>query len=302
MISLSTAWCPPKYGNMAKLLAAGRKMGFEAFELGVNGFPFDAEAVLNAIARDGIHISSIHAVCSRGEVPTANMRGDWIGEADEKLRTLGVALVKETIDIARLVKAPAVVLHGGTLPMPDVRTTQTALYRLASLSSDELEDVPAVREFIEERGKIVEPYLDALERSLAELCAYAPETLLALENRYTISDLPHGAEFRRVFDNVNAPNLRYWHDVGHAHIISRIGFVKHQDMLLSVDDKIVGMHLHDIGGFNDHMPPGEGGFDFSRVADFIEDDTIKVMEIGSSHSARSIKKAKKHLAKAYGIE
>jgi sugar phosphate isomerase/epimerase len=302
MIALSTSWRPPKYESLAMIFAAGRKMGFEAFELGVNGLPFDAEAVLEAMARDGIRISSIHAVCSRKPVPRANERGDWVAEPDESLRTAGVAAMKETLDIARLVHAPAVVLHGGTLPIPGARTTQMALYRLAAISSGGLDDVPAVREFAEQRAAMVEPYLDALERSLAELCAYAPDVIIALENRYYLSDLPHGAEFRRVFDHLRLPNLRYWHDVGHAHIISRIGFVKHQDLLLSVDDKIAGMHLHDISGFSDHQPPGEGSFDFHRLTDFIEEETIRVMEMGSSHTPRAIKKARKHLAKVYGIE
>ncbi len=303
MISLSTAWTPEKLRRRpAKIFAAGKKMGFNAFELGISPARFDLRAVTSAIERRGIEISSVHAVCSQRQVPPPTCRGDWVAEPDETLRRQGVDLVKETLDIARRVGAPAVVLHGGTLPMADAADLQARLFYLESLGSEAPQRPPDLAKFTRQRAEIAEPYLAALEASLRELCEYAPDITLALENRYHISDLPHGDEFQRIFDRVAAPNLRYWHDGGHACVLDRIGFLDHLGLLDKYAPRLAGMHLHDILGFEDHRPPGTGDFNFGAIADYLRPDVIRVIEVSSVHSAKAVERGRKHLAEAYGIK
>ncbi len=301
MISLSTAWCPPNIPTLPKLFAAGKRIGFTSFELGVSPVPFELDAVLRAIEHNEVAISSVHAVCREGEVPQPTRRGDWIAEPDEERRQEGIRYAKETIDLARRVGARVVVLHGGVLPMPEVPTLQAGLYQLVSEGAPP-ERIRACLEGVRaEREMLVPAYLRALETTLRELCDYAPDVTLALENRYYLHDVPHGDEFDRIFDHVSAPNLRYWHDVGHAHVLDRLGFVHHTDLLRHYSDRLVGMHLHDVRGFEDHRPPGTGEFDFGLVAGVLRQDTVRVMEIAARHAPADVRRGREHLAETYGI-
>ena len=301
MLSLSTSWCPDRFSSLAELLTAGRRMGFRSFELGVSSVPFDQQAVSDAMNREGIEIASIHAVCSERDVPGSTRRGDWVAEPDESLRREGVALVKDTLDVARRVGAPAIVLHGGILPIPDAQDFQLGLYRLIPRAADPSERRAFLARLIDRRREIVPRYLRALEASLKELCAYAPNVVIGLETRYFVSDLPHGDEFQMLFDRVDALNLRYWHDVGHAHVLERLGLGSQLDLLGRYGDQLAGMHLHDVRGFEDHRPPGKGDLDFDPLIACLRPGVIRVMEIASDHSARAVKRGKKHLATRYHI-
>jgi sugar phosphate isomerase/epimerase len=302
MIALSTAWYPGRSASLPRTLRAGRKIGFRTFEIGVSGNPLDLGATLDALARDNLSVCSLHAVCSERPVPPGNLRGDWIAEPDDALRREGVDRLKETLDLARHLGARAVVLHGGTLPMPDAPAFQFELYRLIEKGNGPDGTQPVLDRLVGQRRQLAPPYLDALAASLGELCAAAPDVLLALENRYHICDLPHGDEFAELFDRVDAPNLRYWHDVGHAHVLDRIGFLDHLALLDRYADRLAGVHLHDIRGFQDHQPPGQGDFDFDTIKPELRPGVIRVMEMSPSLSTRAVRRGREHLRDRYGIE
>jgi len=302
MISLSTVWNHKAAPGLAGVFAAGRRIGFESFELGVSSARADLRAVEAEIEQNGTQISSIHAVWSEGEVPRESRFGDWIAEPDEARRREGVRLVRETLDAARRVGAKAVVLHAGTLPLPDAWPLQQELRRLAASSPGPLRDPPGLGRFIEDRKRVAPPYLRSLETSLGELCEHAPDVAVALENRYYINDLPHGDEFQRLFDRVGAPNLRAWHDVGHAYLLGRIGFLDQLDLLELCRGRLAGVHMHDIRGVEDHRPPGMGDFNFACLAEHLGPDVIRVMEIAPKFAAKEVKRGRLHLAEMYGIE
>jgi len=302
MISLSTVWNHNAAPDLAGVFAAGRKIGFELFELGVSSVRADLRAVENEIERNGTKISSIHSGWTERDVPPACRFGDWVAEPDEDRRREGVGIVREALDAARRVGAKAVVLHAGTLPMPEGWPLQHALWRLAAASPGPLRDPPGLGRFIEDRRRMAPPYLRALETSLKELCEHAPDVAIALENRYYINDLPHGDEFQLLFDRVGAPNLRAWHDVGHAYLLERIGFLGQIDLLERCRDRLAGVHIHDIRGVEDHRPPGAGDFNFACLSEYLGPDVIRVMEIAPKFDAKEVKRGRLHLAEMYGIE
>jgi sugar phosphate isomerase/epimerase len=39
------------------------------------------------------------------------------------------------------------------------------------------------------------------------------------------------------------------------------------------------MHIHDARGLDDHLPPGSGEIDFKKIATWIGDNTLKVIEL-----------------------
>ncbi|MFO7898008.1 MAG: sugar phosphate isomerase/epimerase family protein [Planctomycetota bacterium] len=301
MLALSTAWCPRRY-SLDKIFRKGRRIGFRAFELGVSDAPVDPDAVADAVQAGRIEITSIHAVCSRRDIAPGNTRGDWIADLDTDRRRAGVAAVRDTVDVARQVGARAVVLHGGVARIPDYAERQFQLYRLVARGAPDDERARRVAALLADRGRVAPACLDALEESLKELCAYAPELELGVENRYFAAEIPLNDEFDELFDRVDAPNLRYWHDVGHAQILERIGVTDHLELLERQSERLAGMHLHDVRGFDDHRPPGTGEFNFAALLGYLRPGVHRVLEIGSRHSARAIKRAKRHLAKVYGID
>ena len=300
MIALSTAWNPKK--QLAKTFAAGRKMGFEAFELNGPSGPIDLPALLKAIEKHGVRISSVHAVCTEEEIPWWSTWGDWVGDADGDRRREGVRLAKGTLDIARRVGAPAIVLHCGLLPVPDADPFERAVFKSLGEGITPPKLKEQIQAFDNERRRYAGPYLDALETSLKELCEYAPEIVIGIETPYHIYSIPHGDEVQRVLDNVAAPNLRYWHDVGHAHLLDLIGFVDHLSHLDRCGGRLAGMHIHDIRGVHDHQPPGTGDFNFGALKKYLRPGVIRVIEVHSEQSAKAVKKGRQHLAEMYGID
>lgn len=301
MLSLSTAWIPDGAFSLKDVLAGGRKLGFDVFELGVSAVPFDMRAASAAI-EDGVKFSSCHAITCERDIPRPTKRGDWVGSLNEDERRLGVELLKDNVSIARRLGVSVIILHGGFIAMPGTTELQFELFRLAQAGTKMLPRRPELDALFERRAKLVAPHLDALARSLAELCEYAGNIRLALENRFYLNEFPYGDEFAQIFERVNAPNLGYWHDVGHAHVLERIGCVPQAQLFEKYAPKLIGMHLHDIKGFEDHQPPGAGDFDFGVVLPLLAPRVIRVLEIGPKHTARQVKKGRDHLARKYGIE
>jgi sugar phosphate isomerase/epimerase len=302
LLALSTAWHTRRSADPRRTFAAGRRIGFRNFEIGVSSGPLDLRRVARAAERRSVNVSSIHAVCSEDEVPELNRRGDWIGHADDERRRLGVKFARDTVDAARRLGAQAVVLHGGALPVPDASTMQMELFRDVARRGLLDEHGRVVQELARLRQPLVPAHMDALVASLSELCDYAPDVRLGVEDRFFICELPQRNEFQELFDRVDAPNLGYWHDVGHAFVLDRVGYVDQARMLEQYGGRLVGMHLHDIAGFQDHRPPGTGEFNFGLVAEYLRPDIPAVMEIGARHSARAVRRGREHLARMYGIE
>ncbi len=291
MIALSTAWNPKN--RIAKTFAAGRKMGFGAFELNGPTGVIDLSKLIKDIEKHDVRISSVHAVCTEEEdIPWFSTWGDWVGDADEDRRREGVRLAKGTLDIARRVGAPAMVIHCGLLPVPDADPLEQTLFKslaegIVLPKFDEL-----LRKFSDERRRYAPPYLKALETSLTELCEYAPDIIVGVETPYHLYSIPHGEEVEQVLDRVGAPNLRYWHDVGHAHRLDLIGFVDHARHLPA----------ERVDPPDDLLPPGLGDFDFGILTEYLRPDVIRVIEVHSEQSAKAVEKGRQHLAEMYGIE
>jgi len=69
--------------------------------------------------------------------------------------------------------------------------------------------------------------------------------------------------------------------VGHAQVHENIGICKQEDLLDGYSGEMLGIHLHDIQGLDDHFAPGQGEMDFNEIRPFLRQDVIKIMEINS---------------------
>jgi len=84
--------------------------------------------------------------------------------------------------------------------------------------------------------------------------------VFAVENIY--EETPDS--LKRLFDGIRSPHFRFCFDTGHYHAFSTRK-VSLSGWIESLGSYLVEVHLHDNHGEKDeHLPMGEGGFDFAR--------------------------------------
>jgi sugar phosphate isomerase/epimerase len=58
---------------------------------------------------------------------------------------------------------------------------------------------------------------------------------------------------------------------------------------------MIGIHLHDISGITDHLPPGKGELDFSVFLKYLPKDALIIMEAHNPALAQDLVASKKFL-------
>lgn len=140
--------------------------------------------------------------------------------------------------------------------------------------------------------------MSAIKRSLAQLIkrAITLDLMLCVENRYYYREIPSITEIGEFIQEFSGcKNFGYWHDVGHAQVNDNLGLEKHSEFLKKYHQYIVGMHIHDIDGGQDHLVPGMGNFDFTVLKPYLKKNTIKVLEIHPPANAEQVKAAVSYL-------
>lgn len=100
-----------------------------------------------------------------------------------------------------------------------------------------------------------------------------------LELSYHYNELPGPADFEIIFEKFAAAPIGYWHDTGHAHAQESLGLLRADELLIRYHQNLVGVHLHDARGLDDHLPPGSGDIDFKKIGTWIGNDVLKVIEL-----------------------
>jgi len=271
-------WAKGRFGHMAEFAIKAKELGFTHVEANASISP----QMLSELIEAAVPISSIHSPCpavlsSRG-IPISSLS---LSSLDESERIEAVSFTKETIDIAASVRARAVVLHMGEVPID--LSLQDRLYKLCDESHTQTKEYSqAKEEIIYQRISQSPTYLDAARKSLRELSQYSRQKgiMLGLETRFHLHEIPNMDEMAELLNEVPGSLVGYWHDVGHAEVQQQLGFSLHEEWLLRFKDKIVGIHLHDILGISDHNVPGKGYMDWEMVAKYLPPGIVKVCEIG----------------------
>jgi sugar phosphate isomerase/epimerase len=207
-------------------------------------------------------------------------------------REEAISFAKRTIDLAARVRARAVVLHMGEVPI-DLRL-QERLYRLHDGGYAQTKEYSRIREeLVHQRISQASPHLDAGRRSLQELSEYSRQKsiMLGLETRFHFNEIPNMDEMSELLRTVSLSEgmVGYWHDVGHAEVQQQLGFSLHEEWLSRFKDRLVGIHLHDIRGISDHYSPGEGNMNWEMVAKYLSPRTVKVCEIGEWNDEKQMR-------------
>ncbi len=277
-----------------------KEVGFDRIEL---NFALTSRNICDIISikdKEGIEISSVHNFCPMPAGARTNEASPDhypLSSMDEKTRKRAVQTTKTTIETARKLGASVVVLHLGRVEIKD-RTR-----KLASVL-----DVKRYRERVkdkmtEERAKEAPRYFEKALLSVEELLGFAKkkDIILGVENRYYYREIPSPDEIAILLERFNDSHIGYWHDVGHAQLFENLRIYDHKrDFLERFSERLIGIHIHDIKGIDDHRAPLQGDFDFSILKPYIRPDTFVVLEIQFPADADDIKKGTGHLKRLFG--
>ena len=129
----------------------------------------------------------------------------------------------------------------------------------------------------------IDPYWAQVLASLEEIRDYALEKDVAIgcENRERFEELPVDEDFPALFESLPAPHpCGYWHDTGHAHLKQEMGLLNHRAHLQRNAERLLGFHLHDVAGEDDHVPIGDGEINFDMVSEFWRPHHLLTLELG----------------------
>jgi sugar phosphate isomerase/epimerase len=292
--SISTMWGIKNFPGLEKFFITARRLGFTKIELNHQV----SSTMLSGIRLDRYPISSVHEPCPADiSVETLKSR-DWlISAVDEDCRRQGVISIKRSIDLAVELEVEMVVIHAGNVR--GNQALENEVFRLfISGSAQSQEYLEARRCFADERHRLIAPRLEATKRSLKELIEYARRVgvRLGLENRYHYLDIPGLDEMGLLLDLADPDLLGFVFDVGHATALDRLGFYPFEDWLRRYAGRLFAVHLHDAIGIYDHLAPGLGEVDFSRVASYLSRDVLCTMEIEGGNTPAQVKAGIKNLA------
>jgi len=302
-LAISTSWNASFHNNGKDLVGELEHFGFKTLELSFNLTCDMVEDVFLLQQQGLVKVLSVHNFCP---IPDGVERKvalpDYysLSSLDKAEREKALFFARRTIDTAERLDKAIAVFHTGKVDIQDKTKILIRLYDDGKRDSKEFTTIKKL--MIEERQVKIRPHLEIILGSLGVLLQYAKGKgiKLGIENRYYFREIPSLEEFAIIFDNFK--DLYYWHDVGHAQLWENLGFLNHLDYLHRFSNRMIGIHLHDIKGAEDHLPPLRGDFDFTKLLPFMKPETVKVIEAHYPATSEEIKNSAEYLGNLFKEE
>jgi sugar phosphate isomerase/epimerase len=292
MLALSTCWRSDRLSDGEALVKALNGFDVSRVELEYR-IHHQTYAQMGPCLREcGLTVGSVHNFFPIPPIrPKAEGSGDFflLSSPDKEERRLAVEWTQKSLEHASDLEARAVVLHCGRVDMEAEIDRLHRFYETGQMESEEAQVF--LRRKLKEREKSKGPHFDSLLLSLDRLMNAAEQlgVVLALENRYHYHQLPALHEFEVIFQEFHGGPVGYWHDTGHAHANEVLGVVPKGELLKRYAAKLIGVHLHDARGLEDHQGPGTGDIDFDSLKEHLKDDTLRVIELESRVSEEQVR-------------
>ncbi|VAX20853.1 hypothetical protein MNBD_NITROSPINAE02-1453 [hydrothermal vent metagenome] len=284
MLGVSTGWRSRSGRDGAAIVKDIAALKVKAVELDFRLNRKTLDEVGLALEETGITAVSIHAV-----LPAAleKPEGRWaeryfLCATDEAERKLAVKDIEETLKLAARMNVKAVVLHSGEAPMEKVTGRLQKMYDEGGQNSSKAKIL--LNKLRIERLQARGASFDMLLKSLEELnnIASGLNVFIGLENRYFFREYPNFEELAIIFLKLSGSHIKYWHDTGHAQAQENMGITPHEAYLKEFGDQMIGVHLHDVDGYSDHLAPpfrGRGAVDFAMVKKYLKPDVLRILEM-----------------------
>ena len=282
MLALSTSWQSGGSVTAEGMFAALQNLEISGIELSYRISEDLYHEMKSPLRHSGIKVVSVH---NYFPIPSAGSGSKGSGDLfllsspQKEERQNAIRFTTRSIEHAGELGAAAVILHCGVVEM---NHEMQRLHQYVNSNRIDSEDAQIfIRNKLKERDTRQPKHMDSLLASLDCLVPVAEKqgVLLGLENRYHYHELPGLDDFRLIFETFKGAPIGYWHDTGHAHANETLGFIPKNTLLQNYADQLIGVHLHDAIGLDDHITPGSGEIDFKALKSFLKADTIKVIEL-----------------------
>lgn len=281
MLGISTCWWSNRVFRGEEIIADILELGLKGVELEYRISNAVFQQMKSRLERD-LTVLSIHNFFPIPEgISREKAGGDLflLSSIDRDERSKAVKFSIKTIEHAHELGARAVVFHLGKVDMPVPTQDFFRLYRNGNIGEKEglafLKEQKLIR--TASREKNIDAVLLSLERLNRE--AEKRGIFLGVENRYHFHEIPDLDEIGLIMREFKGGNIHYWHDVGHAKTQENMGLTSQRDLLEAYSQDMIGIHLHDARGLEDHLTPGQGEMDFSEIKHFMKPSTIKILEV-----------------------
>jgi sugar phosphate isomerase/epimerase len=205
-------------------------------------------------------------------------------------RERAVKLTFQTIDFAKRLDAPLVVLHLGRVPIEQYTDKLVQMAEKGEHLSRKYIDLKL--KAVKEREKKAPLYLARAKECLLKVVDYAAKNgvRLGVEGRHCYEEIPTEEELTELLDEIKAPEVvGYWHDFGHLQVKENVGFVDHAEWLAHIKPRMFGGHLHDTGWpGQDHMAPFTGNIDYDKLVPLIPNPCLLVWEMSSRRKTNEV--------------
>lgn len=269
-------------------------LGFDCVELG-HGIRISLmPGIQKMFELDKIRFSSLHNFCPLPvEVLGPSPDCYQFSSADPGERERAIKQTLQTIDFAERFGAPFVVLHLGEVRMNPATDSLIALAK----KKGELLSRKYVRKKIravQKREAAAAPCVSRVKDCLRRVVDYAASksVKLGIEGRRGYEEIPSERELPALLDEINSPQLGYWHDFGHIQIKENLAFLDHAEWLRQIGPRAFGCHVQDcIWPAQDHQPPFAGGVDLDQLVPLLPRDSAFVWEMSPRKTAEEIRRS-----------
>ncbi len=280
-------WGIGNFQSLEDFLEAARRLGFRYAEL---NHQVDS-SMLEGIGRLRNKISSVHEPCPADISAADYKHRDWlISSTNEEYRAEGVRSIKRSLDLAHEIKAKYIVVHSGNVQQD--HSLEDRLRRLFDLEETETQAYADIKkELIDKRKRLESARFQALKKSIEELLNYAKPlgVKLGLENRSHFLEIPVPDELEELLAMADPGRIGFIFDVGHAGALDRLGFYPTNTWLKRFGERIIGVHIHDMDGLDDHIAPGAGDMDYRELSMYLPEEACRVVEAQNYNSYQQIR-------------
>jgi len=290
-LGISSIWRASEIRDGQRLLEALTQVGLNGMELEYRITSTTFSEMLPLLKSMNIQVWSVHNYFPLPEILSPDKAGGdafALSSPDLEERRLALRYTMRTIEVASDLGARAVVLHLGRVEMEEPMEHLKQCYREGGIGSEKHRDILSL--FFRERGNRQERYFNIVRRNLGALIQRAEQLgiSLGIENRYYLREIPNFQETRLLLEEFSGAPIGYWHDVGHAATQENLGIEKQKDWLDAYGDTLLGVHLHDAVGYEDHLAPLQGEVRFESIYPFFNDSVIKILEVRPTVSPEAI--------------
>ncbi len=294
MIAFSTSWNSNRHTSGEEMLREIKALGFDLIELGHAIRISLVPGIQKMFDAGEVRFSSLHNFCPLPvEVLSASPDCYQMSAPDKSERDRVVKQTVETIDLAARLQASFVVLHLGSVAMNAITDELIAFAEKGELFSRRYvrKKIAAVRKR-EEHAAVA---LGRVKECLQPIAAHAAarNIRLGIEARRGYEEIPSEREMPGLLEEIAAPHVGYWHDMGHIQIKENLGFLDHADWLRTIAARTFGCHMQDLRWpAQDHQPPFLGNMRLEPLIHLLPSDCQIVWELSPGSSVTEIERSR----------